>query len=186
MATTSADLLAMFNAPAPENQVVVDARILIPELEAATLTVTAAEISAPEARTWGEKSFMSSQLSVTFLVDNEEAREATLQDEPRLFHHVRINCTPEGGFDWSNNIDLVKFFVTLGVKVYEGKGKARVYVDNPIVWAADAVGRSLTGKIVQEPVKAKDEETGEWTSYKLDAEGEVVLKNKLSAFASLV
>jgi len=181
----SAELLAMFNEEAPEDQVVVDARILIPELEEATLTVKAAELSAPEARTWGEKQFMSSQLTVTFLVDNDEARAVTLQDEPRFFHHVRVNCTPEGRFDWSNNIDLIKFLVALGVKVYEGKGKERRYSGNPVLWVADAVERSIVGKIVHEPVKAKDEETGEWTAYKLDADGEVVMRAKLSAFASI-
>jgi len=183
--TTSTDLASLFGMSAPENTVVVDARILIPELEAATLTVLSAEISAPEARSWGEKTFMSSQLALTFLVDDETARAETMQDEPKLFHYVRVNCTPEGGFDWTNNIDLIKFFVALGVKVYEGKGKARVYVDNPLVWAADAVGRSLTGKIIHEPVRAKDE-NGEWNAYKMDEEGEPVMKNKLSAFSALV
>jgi hypothetical protein len=181
--TTSAELLASFNAPAPEGQQVVDARILIPEMESALLVVLEATISEPELRTWQERQFYSSQLAVTFHVDEEEAREVTMQDKPRLFHHVRINCTDAGGFDWNNNIDLVKFFSTLGVKVYEGTGKARTYVDNPLIWAADAVGRSLMGKIVHEPVKAKDEETGEWTSFKLDSEGEPVMKNKISAIA---
>jgi hypothetical protein len=181
--TTSAELLASFNAPAPEGQQVVDTRILIPEMESALLVVLEATISEPELRTWQEKQFYSSQLAVTFLVDEEEAREVTVQDKPRLFHYVRVNCTDAGGFDWNNNIDLVKFFVTLGVKVYEGTGKARTYVDNPLVWVADAVGRSLMGKIVHEPVKAKDEETGEWTSFKLDSEGEPVMKNKISAIA---
>ena len=32
-------------------------------------------------------------------------------------------------------------------------------------------------------VKAKDDETGEWTSFKLDSEGEPVMKNKISAIA---
>ena len=184
MALTSAELLASFNAPAPQGQAVVDARVLIPEMESALLVVLEATVSEPELRTWQERQFYSSQLAVTFTVDEEEARLVTMQDSPRLFHHVRINCTETGSFDWNNNIDLVKFFTTLGVKVYEGTGKARTYVDNPIIWAADAVGRSLMGKIAHVPVKAKDEETGEWTSFKLDAEGEPVMKNVIVAVSS--
>lgn len=186
---TASSFLDLFSQDADENEAVVVERVICPALDSAILVVKKAELTEPELVTYGERQFYSMDLSIQFIVDNEEARTVTMQDEPMIFHRVRVNCktTADGNpaFDWSKNVTLIQFLNTFGVMTHTGTKPNFKWVGNPRAWAVDLVGRSAEGKITQVPTKAKNPETGEWTDYKLDQHGEPVMRNEVVAFAAL-
>lgn len=186
---TASSFLDLFSQDADENEVVVAERIICPALDSAVLVVKKAELTEPVLRNHGERQFYSMELNVQFTVDNEEARAVTMQDEPMVFHRVRLNCktTADGNpaFDWARNVTLIQFLHTFGVVTYTGVKPNRKWVGNPRTWAQDLVGCFAEGKIIQVATRAKNPETGEWSDYKLDQNGEPVMRNEIVAFAAL-
>ena len=171
-AMTSEELLASFAQAAPEGQTLETEYKLCPEFESATLRVKKAEITAPKLSAKGEQSRYWAQLRITYVVDEEEAREAMMRDEATINHSVMITCLPSGQFDWNNNQRLGRFLLSHGVDVKSG---------NPITWAEDLVGRSVKGKIIHAPAMDKNPDTGVYDLARVDDEGEQVYNAEVSA-----
>jgi hypothetical protein len=185
--STSTAILDLANTVAPTEGTFTDERILIPECESVRLVVRSAEIRPMELRTFNDRQFYSSSLSVTFIVDDERVREETMEDTPLIFHTVRIDCkTDENGenpsFDWVKNLAFKKFFKIMGAPVLVGtKGQQTWRSGSMAEWLIDLEGRRAYGKIIHKP--AQRQVNGVWEA-KVDEEGEVIYRAEIAALSS--